>query len=205
MSRFLDEPIELRTAGGQQVVLRRSAKRRRTVSAFWENGNAVIAIPATLNHFEAASWARKMLPKLERPRTRARTSDADLIRRATELSRAYLGGKAVPASVRWVDNQRDRWGSTTPAHGTVRLSSALRGMPDWVVDYVLLHELAHLLVAGHGPDFWALLTSYPRTETAKAFLSGVSFATTRGLAVPGRGAASTPDGTRFDDVDFDAD
>jgi hypothetical protein len=49
-------------------------------------------------------------------------------------------------------------------------------MPHWVRDYVLVHELAHLLVPGHGPDFWALVQRYPRTERARGYLDGVSAA-----------------------------
>ena len=96
----------------------------------------------------------------------------------------YLGGRAVPTSVRWVSNQNSRWGSATPAEGTIRLSDKLRPMPQWVIDYVLLHELAHLLVAAHNAAFWQLLEAYPETHRAKAFLEGVSFATGRGLADP---------------------
>jgi predicted metal-dependent hydrolase len=58
-------------------------------------------------------------------------------------------------------------------------------MPQWVIDYVLLHELAHLLVAGHNAAFWKLLEAYPDTMRAKAFLEGVSFATSRGLTAGG--------------------
>ena len=49
-------------------------------------------------------------------------------------------------------------------------------MPGWVVDYVLLHELAHLVQPGHGPQFWALLEGYPRLERARGYLQGVSAA-----------------------------
>lgn len=45
-------------------------------------------------------------------------------------------------------------------------------MPEYVLDYVLLHELAHLLVPDHGPRFWALLEAYPRTERARGYLEG---------------------------------
>ncbi|MGZ4661034.1 MAG: M48 metallopeptidase family protein, partial [Arthrobacter sp.] len=85
-------------------------------------------------------------------------------------------------------NQNSRWGSATPADGTIRLSEKLRAMPQWVIDYVLLHELAHLMVAGHNAAFWRLLEAYPETERAKAFLEGVSFATSRGLSVDGEGS-----------------
>jgi hypothetical protein len=80
-----------------------------------------------------------------------------------------------------VTNQNSRWGSATPADGTIRLSNKLQAMPQWVIDYVLLHELAHLLVAAHNAHFWQLLEAYPETERAKAFLEGVAFATSRGL------------------------
>jgi predicted metal-dependent hydrolase len=57
----------------------------------------------------------------------------------------------------------------------------LRGVPPWVLDYVLLHELAHLLEPGHGPAFWALLESYPRTERARGYLEGLSAARELGM------------------------
>jgi len=66
--------------------------------------------------------------------------------------------------VRWVDNQRSRWGSCTPADRTIRLSRRLQDMPAWVIDYVLVHELVHLHVgrareahAWHGRTFKATL------------------------------------------------
>ena len=69
-----------------------------------------------------------------------------------------------------------------PADGTIRLSSRLKGMPDWVVDYVLVHELAHLLQPGHDPAFWALVGRYPRTERARGFLEGVALTATLELS-----------------------
>lgn len=100
--------------------------------------------------------------------------DADLVRRAERLSADYLGARARPTSVRWVANQHRRWGSATPADGSIRLSHRLQGMPEWVLDYVLLHELAHLLQPGHGPQFWALLDGYPHRDRARGYLEGFS-------------------------------
>jgi predicted metal-dependent hydrolase len=176
------------TADGAPVEVRRSARRTRTVAAFWENGTAVVAIPARFTVAQEAEWVHRMLEKLQRQGERRsqrgkkrHATDGALAAHAAALSDRYFGGRAVPTSVRWVSNQNSRWGSATPSDGSIRLSDKLRPMPQWVIDYVLLHELAHLLVAGHNAAFWKLLEAYPDTERAKAFLEGVSFATARGL------------------------
>jgi predicted metal-dependent hydrolase len=157
-----------------QVEVRRSARRRRTVSAYRDGDRTVVLIPARMTRAEEREWVAVMLERLAKQERKLRPSDRDLLARATELSRTWLAGRAKPASVRWVGNQGSRWGSCTPVDRTIRLSSRLQGMPSWVVDYVLVHELAHLLVPGHGPDFWALVDEFPRTERARGYLEGVS-------------------------------
>ena len=120
-------------------------------------------------------WVRRMVSKLEAQDRRRRPSDERLAQRAAELSRRYLGGQARPVSVAWSSNQGRRWGSCTPSEGTIRISDRVRGMPSWVLDYVLVHELAHLVHHGHGPEFWAAVSAYPRTERARGFLEGSAF------------------------------
>jgi predicted metal-dependent hydrolase len=158
------------------VEVRRSARRRRTVSAYREGDRTVVLIPARMSADEERRWVSVMLDKLAAQEHRRMLDDDELERRASALSHRYLQARARPDSVRWVTNQNARWGSCTPALGSIRLSHRLQGMPDYVIDYVLLHELAHLLVPGHGPDFWALLDTYPRTERARGFLEGVAAA-----------------------------
>ena len=163
----------LNTTGQSAVEVRRSARRRRTVSAYREGDRTVVLIPARMSAAEEKRWIGVMLDKLAAQESKRMPGDSELAERAVSLSRQYLDGRARPASVRWVTNQNTRWGSCTPAEGSIRLSHRLKGMPEYVVDYVLLHELAHLLVPGHGPGFWRLLDSYPRTERARGFLEGV--------------------------------
>jgi len=167
---------------GVTVEVRRSAKRRRTVSAYRQEGRLVVLVPARMSAAEEGEWVRTMVARVAASERRRQRSDGDLERRALELSRDHLGGRAVPSSVRWVSNQSGRWGSCTPAEGTIRLSDKLQGMPVWVVDYVLLHELAHLLQPGHGPQFWRLIESYPRLERARGYLHGVSATAGLGLS-----------------------
>lgn len=103
-------------------------------------------------------------------------SDPELLARAKRLSDEWLGGMVVPESVRWVDNQRKRWASCTPGDRTIRMSRRLADMPRWVQDYVLLHELVHLIEPGHDEAFWAWVDRYPRAERAKGYLAGWSAA-----------------------------
>lgn len=151
----------------------RSARRKKTVSAYREGGHTFVLVPARLSAAEEARWIQEMTRRLESQERRRRLGDPQLANRARELSELYLGGRARPSSVRWVDNQNGRWGSATPADGSIRLSRRLAGMPRWVIDYVLLHELAHLIEASHGRRFWALLAAYPRLERARGYLEGV--------------------------------
>ncbi|GHH54155.1 M48 metallopeptidase family protein [Streptomyces candidus] len=155
------------------VEVRRSARRSRTVSAYREGDRTIVLIPARMSEAEEQRWVGVMLDKLAAQESRRTLGDDDLSERADRLSAQYFEGRAKPSSVRWVTNQNARWGSCTPSEGSIRLSHRLQGMPEYVVDYVLLHELAHLLVPGHGASFWRLLEAYPRTERARGYLEGV--------------------------------
>lgn len=159
-----------------EVEVRRSARRRRTVSAYRDGDRIVVLVPATLSRREEQQWVRTMVERLAKAERRRKPTDADLMARARGLSNRYLGGIAIPESVRWVDNQTSRWGSCTPGDRSIRLSARLQGMPSWVVDYVLMHELAHLLEPSHDARFWSWVDRYPQAERAKGYLLGWSAA-----------------------------
>lgn len=162
--------------GSTLVEIRRSLRRRRTISAHVDGDHIVVSVPARLSRAEREKWVRIMVERLARRRGRQDAADSDqrLLRRAVQLSRRYLGGRAQPASVRWVANQESRWGSCTPESRSIRLSKRLQVMPSWVRDYVLLHELVHLIDPTHGPRFHALLNQFPWAERAKGYLQGIS-------------------------------
>ncbi|GAA0950507.1 M48 family metallopeptidase [Nonomuraea longicatena] len=160
----------------ETVEVRRSSRRRRTVSAYRDGDKTIVLLPAWLSGEDAEEWVSRMLDRLAAKERRRRPTDEGLMARAKELSAKYLDGKARPASVRWVDNQQHRWGSCTPETETIRISTRLKGLPEWVIDYVIIHELVHLLVPSHGPGFWALVEQYPKAERARGFLEGFSAA-----------------------------
>lgn len=160
-----------------RIDVRRSKRRKRTVSARVEGETVVVLMPAGLPRSEEHRLIAQMLAKLARSGRRrgTRSSDAELMERAGELSKKWLDGRAVPASVRWVPAMSTRWASCSPGSREIRISESLRDVPSYVLDYVVVHELAHLVVpGGHPPEFWQLVRCYPRTERAMGYLEAYS-------------------------------
>lgn len=156
-----------------EVVITRSARRRKTLSARWQDGRIAVAVPAGMPPAAEERAVEELVARVLRRRRNA-VGDQALLERARRLNRQYLAGRAEPADIRWVANQRSRWGSCTTGRGTIRLSDRLQDMPGWVVDAVVVHELAHLLHRGHGEQFHRAVRAYPRYAEAMAFLEGVS-------------------------------
>lgn len=165
-------PTRRTRADGVEVV--RSDRRRRTVSAYRQDGRTIVLLPAQMSREEEDTWVAEMLQRLARQDAKRRPGNTQLAERAARLSARWLAGQALPSSVTWSTRQGGRWGSCTPQAGTIRLSTALQGMPDWVIDYVLVHELCHLLEPGHDAAFWQLVARYPRAERARGYLEGVT-------------------------------
>lgn len=156
-----------------EVKVIRSDNRVKTVSAREVDGVFEVRAPAQISDAELEPVVQNLLKRWQRRQATADLDDADLERRARELNRQYFGGKLRWKSVRWVSNQNTRNGSCTPSQGTIRISHRLAKMPAFVRDYVLVHELAHLVEANHGPRFWKLVNRYPRTERARGYLMAV--------------------------------
>lgn len=147
----------------------RSPRRKKTVEARIENGILRVSIPAAMTPAEEAHWVEVMRGRIERAQ-QSRT--VDLEHRATSLARSL--GLPQPREIVFSKRQRTRWGSCTPSTGRIRISDRIAGFPDWVVDYVIVHELAHLAVSDHSPAFWALVDRYELAERARGYLEAKS-------------------------------
>ncbi|MEA2460534.1 MAG: hypothetical protein QOH90_711 [Actinomycetota bacterium] len=154
----------------ERVEVRRSVRRKKSISAEIVGDALIVSIPQRMSRADEQEWVRRMTHRMAHRKRRDRlNSDGALQRRANELADRYLGGVRAN-DVAWVDNQRSRWGSCSPAEGSIRLSLSLAEYPTWVRDYVLVHELAHLKVPDHSDRFWDLVNRYPLTERARGFL-----------------------------------
>ena len=148
-----------------EVKVVRSAKRRKTVAARLVGDVLEVRLPAWCDAAEETKWVEHFTKKFER---RHAADDDALVRRAERLADRY--DLPRPASIRWSDSQEWRWGSCTPSTRTIRISTRVAAFPDWVQDHVVLHELAHLVEANHGPRFKAIVARYPLAERATGYL-----------------------------------
>ena len=148
-----------------EIELVRGTPRRKHVEAVLVGDRLRVSFPRWMSLAEAQRSADELA---ERIRRRVDPSCIDIATRARKLARQY--GLPRAKKVRWAENMRQRWGSCTPDDGSVRVSSRLAAYPAWVLDYVLVHELAHLLVENHGPEHEALVDRYPYAERARGFL-----------------------------------
>lgn len=147
-----------------RVEIVRSARRKRTTAARMVGDTLRVHVPSWMSAADEQRWADEWSRRFRR---RMAADRVDLAARAEQLARHH--DLPRPSSIRWAEMET-RWGSTTPATGSVRLSSAVARFPRWVVDYVIVHELAHLVQPDHSPAFWALVARYPKAERARGYL-----------------------------------
>jgi predicted metal-dependent hydrolase len=164
--------------------VRESARRKKTASAYWEGDRIVVVLPAHVRGARRQELIDWLVARAQARRPHAGASDEALAERAAQLADRYVDG-VRPASVRWVTNQNRRWGSCTATTGEIRLSHRLQKVPGWVLDAVLVHELAHLLHPDHSPAFHQVVGRFPRAAESAAFLDGYA------LGLDGAGSART--------------
>jgi predicted metal-dependent hydrolase len=155
-----------------QVEVKRSHRRHKTVQARMVDGVLEIAIPGRMSAAEEQHWVEVMSARFSRGATAA---EIDLAARAAKLASTY--GLARPTEIVWSERQKTLWGSCTPATGRVRIATRVAAFPAWVLDYVIVHELAHLTRPDHGADFWELVERYPLSERARGYLLAKNDAT----------------------------
>ncbi len=148
-----------------EVEVKRSTRRHKTVEARLVDGTLRVAIPSWMTSDEEAHWVEIMQQKFSR---KAGAAEIDLAPRADALAGRF--GLPAPAAITWSTRQNTRWGSCSVDTGRIRISDRLANFPEWVIDYVIVHELAHLVESGHNQSFWDLVNRYPLAERARGYL-----------------------------------
>jgi predicted metal-dependent hydrolase len=154
-----------------KVEVVRSPRRRKTITAEHREGRVVVRLPAGMSRSEEQTWVDRMVTRLtERQRTERLNARRGLQRMAHRLNQEHFDGRLGWEAIRYVTNQRDRYGSCTPEDGTIRISHRVAEYPSWVREYVVMHELAHLEEPTHSPQFHRLVDRYPMAERARGYL-----------------------------------
>lgn len=178
-----DQAYTLKDKDGTPIrVLVRTDKRLRKNArwSFEKDGTLLVRVPARTPRRRIPSLLEAIQQQLDKPRRRIkRRTDTDLQKRAERLNQTGFGGRVTWESIRWVPPMKTRLGSCTnggATDGHIRISSAIKSWPSWVVDYVVAHELAHRLHPDHSAAFWRVLNeAYPLTERARGFIKGMEF------------------------------
>jgi predicted metal-dependent hydrolase len=133
------------------------------------SGVLELLVPASMPVAERRHWAEVMTRRLTLRAERRRPTDARLQQRAERLNDRLFGGSLSWTSIGFADMDH-QWGSCTFTDGAIRIARRAAALPDWVVDYLLVHELAHLVHSDHGAGFHELEDRYPLAERAKGYL-----------------------------------
>jgi predicted metal-dependent hydrolase len=155
-----------------EIVVIRSSRRKKNVSAYRQGGRIVVSIPARMSKADERAMVPEMVAKIRAQEAVATMSEESLQIRAGQLLEEFAPEIVVrPASVNW-RAMRERWGSCTSLDRSIRISDRLKGAPDYVLDYVLFHEAIHLEHFDHGEQFKQLLARFPLEGQAEAYLQG---------------------------------
>ena len=166
-----------------EIIVIRSKRRKKNISAYRQGGRIVVSIPARMSKADERAMVPEMVAKIRAQEAAATMSEESLAKRIGELLSEFAPEiTSRPASVNW-RAMRERWGSCTGIDRSIRISDRLKGAPDYVLDYVLFHEAIHLDIFDHGADFNAMLARFPQEELAEAYLAGYE-AAENALAAP---------------------
>ncbi|MCK5660498.1 MAG: M48 family metallopeptidase [Methanosarcinales archaeon] len=153
------------------VKIIRSQRRKKTIQAKMVEGTLVVYLPAGMHPDEERKHIETMKDKVEKKRLKQNINKTDYLgRRFDEMNKEYFQGKLEVNSIKFVTNQEKRRGSCTPGQGTIRISHKIADMPKWVLDYVIMHEMTHLVHPDHSRRFWDKVNEYKYTERARGFL-----------------------------------
>ena len=155
------------------VKIIRSAKRKKTIQAKMVKDKLYVYIPNSLTESEEQEWIKRMKKRFEKKKQLRKLNSNDLLyNRAQHLNKKYFDGH-LDFDIRYVSNQRKRVGSCSPDRKTIRISDRISNMPRWVQDYVIIHELAHLIYPNHSKEFWEKVHQYKYVERAKGYLIAI--------------------------------
>jgi len=154
-----------------EIKIIRSDNRRKTISARLVKNTMLVHAPGSISDAELKKIIDKLKRRLhkrkiknELDKTQGLTIEAD------RLNKEYFNNKLEIISITYSANQNTIFGSCNYRTKEIRISHQLVQMPYWVRDYVIVHEMAHLIEPNHSKAFWDIVYRYRLTERARGYL-----------------------------------
>ena len=153
------------------IKILRSRRRKRSVSARVVKDILVVRAPMEISETHLQKVVGELKAKIERKHLKDELNKQEnLTERAKEFNAQYFGNKLKINSIEYVANQNSKFGCCNYTTGSIRISHRIGAMPKWVRDYVIMHELAHLVEPNHSQAFWDIVNCYKLAERARGFL-----------------------------------
>lgn len=109
--------------------------------------------------------------RLERRKLKRELNKKENLREICQkLNQEYFWGQIDVKSIGYSTNQTTKWGVCNYKNKTILISHRLSQMPTWVRDYVIVHEMVHLLHPNHSKRFWKKVRRYRLSERARGYL-----------------------------------
>ena len=176
------EELTLPGVSEGEIIVIRSTRRKKTISAYRQGGRIVVSIPARMTKAEEREIVPQMIATIRNQEAAKTPAEGALAERIVELLEELAPEITErPTSVAW-RSMRERWGSCTTVDGSIRISDRLKLAPAYALDYVLFHEAIHLRYFDHGSEFNETLSRFPDGDLASAYLDGYE-AAERALSV----------------------
>ena len=157
-----------------EVKIIRSSRRRKTVSARLVNDVLLINAPCHISDTHLEKIVGRLKERLQHKKLKEELDkNEDLMAVFNRLNEKYFEDKLKVKAIEYVTNHNSRFGCCNYGSAHIRISHRLSIMPVWVRDYVIVHEMAHLLEPNHGKEFWAMARRYELAERARGYLMAV--------------------------------
>ncbi len=159
----------------EKIEIIRSAKRKKTIQAKIVDNVLRIYLPEGLSEKKEEEWINKLKQQIKKKQRKHKLNTTnELQKRAERINERYFNG-CLDFTINFVTNQNTKYGSCTPASKRIRISDDIADYPQYVQDYLIMHELTHLIHPNHSNAFWEKVNDYPYVERAKGFLHATKF------------------------------
>ncbi|PID29536.1 MAG: hypothetical protein CR982_02400 [Candidatus Cloacimonadota bacterium] len=153
-----------------KILVKRSKKRRKTVQIQIKDDEIIVLAPESISNEELNFFIEKAVSNFEKKKS-IKNSENYLKERALFLKKKFFVENLPNFELYYSTKMgRGSWGICYSSRGVITLNHKLSTYPEWVLDYVIVHEMAHFIYQDHSRKFWEIVSRYPLKERAIGFL-----------------------------------